>query len=187
MATIKQAKRRQNIKMAEGYLDLATVLDDCWPLDSGEREGLAQRAFSCLQKIKSPLGHKPYILFLKGQAMRVTGRLVQAINYFEQSSKLDPDNPHTYLALAWCFKRTGQLDQAIAAMRTAVEWDSENSIAQYNLACYFALNKQVELALMHLSFALELNPEYRSLIPEESDFDLIRDNPGFGAIASVVA
>lgn len=186
MATIKQVKRRQNIKMAEGYLDLAMVLDDRWPLDAGERESLAQRAVSCLQNIKSPLGHKPYILFLKGQAMRVSGQLTQAINYLEQSSKLDPDNLHTYLALAWCFKRTGQLDQAIASMRTAVELDSENPIAQYNLACYFALNRQVELALMHLSFALELNSEYRSLIPDESDFDLIRENPGFGAIASVV-
>lgn len=185
MATIKQVKRRQNIKMAEGYLDLAMVLDDRWPLDQGEREALASRAVSCLKSIKNPLGHKPYVLFLKGQAMRVSGRLVEAINYLEQSSKLDPDNLHTYLALAWCYKRTDRLDQAIDSMRTAVELDSENPIAQYNLACYFALNRQVELALMHLSFALELNPEYRSLIPEESDFDLIRENPGFSAMASV--
>jgi len=171
--------------MAEGYLDLAMVLDDHWPLDIKERQALAQRAVSCLQNIKNPLGHKPYILFLKGQAMRASGRLAEAVNYLEQSSKLDPDNLHTYLALAWCYKRTGRLDQAIASMRIAVELDAENSIAQYNLACYFALNRQVELALMHLSFALELNSEYRSLIHDESDFDLIRENPGFAAMTSV--
>jgi len=38
MATIKQVKRRQNIQMAEGYLDLAMVLDDRWPLDDESRE-----------------------------------------------------------------------------------------------------------------------------------------------------
>lgn len=185
MATIKQVKRRQNIKMAEGYLDLAMVLDDHWPLEIEDREALAQRAVSCLENIKNPLGHKPYILFLKGQAMRASGRLVDAANYLEQSSKLDPDNLHTYLALAWCYKRTDRLDRAISSMRIAVELDSENSIAQYNLACYLALNKQVELALLHLSFALELNPEYRSLVGSESDFDLIRENPGFVSLTSV--
>ena len=186
MATIKQVKRRRNIKMAEGYLDLAMVLDDHWPLDRGTREALAQRAVSCLENIKNPLGHKPYILFLKGQAMRASGRLVEAINYLEQSSKLDPDNLHTYLALAWCYKRTGRLPQAIESMRIAVELDAENAIAQYNLACYFALGKQVELALMHLSFALELNPDYRTLTADESDFDQIRENPGFASLTALV-
>ncbi len=185
MATIKQVKRRQNIRMAEGYLDLAMVLDDRWPLDAEAREALIERAISCLENIKRPLGHKPYILFLKGQAMRACGRLVEAVNYLEQSSKLDPENLHTYLALAWCYKRTDRLPQAIEAMRIAVELDSENAIGQYNLACYFALNKQVELSLLHLSFALELNPEFRVLASDESDFDLIRENPGFASLTSL--
>ena len=118
--------------------------------------------------------------------MRASGKLVEAVKYLEQSSKLDPDNLHTCLALAWCYKRTGRLQQAIQAMRIAVELDSENAIAQYNLACYFALGKQVELALMHLSFALELNPDYRSLTADESDFDLIRENPGFASLTALV-
>ena len=185
MATIKQVKRRQNIQMAEGYLDLAMVLDDRWPLEVEDREALIQRAISCLENIKHPLGHKPYILFLKGQAMRASGRLVDAVNYLEQSSKLDPENLHTYLALAWCYKRTDRLPQAIESMRIAVELDSENAIGQYNLACYFALNKQVELSLLHLSFALELNPDFRALASDESDFDLIRENPGFASLTSL--
>jgi len=117
--------------------------------------------------------------------MRTAGRFVDAVRYLEQSSKLDPDNVHTYLALAWCYKRTGELERAIESMRIAVELDAENPIAQYNLACYFALNRQVELALLHLSFALELNPDYRDLTTKESDFDLIRQNPGFASLTSV--
>ena len=186
MATIKQVKRRRNIKMAEGYLDLAMVLDDRWPLEVEEREALIQRAIFCLENIKHPLGHKPYILFLKGQAMRASGQLVEAVNYLEQSSKLDPDNLHTYLALAWCYKRTDRLSRAIESMRIAVELDSENAISQYNLACYFALNRQVELSLLHLSFALELNPDLRTLTSDESDFDLIRENPGFASLTALL-
>jgi len=171
--------------MAEGYLELAMVFDDQWPLEKSQRQELGDRAFRCLNKIKNPLGHKPYILFLKGQAARISDRLDEAINYLEQSSKLDPENLHTYLALAWCYKRTGQVHRAIDSMSVAVEQNSESAIAQYNLACYFAINRQVQLALMHLSFAFDLNADYRHLVADETDFDSIRENPGFASLTSV--
>ena len=186
MATIKQVRRRQNIQMAEGYLDLATVMDDEWPLDVSNRHALADRALACLEKIKNPLGHKPYILFLKGQVWKLAGRYNDAVRYFEQSLKLDPENLHTHLALAWCYKRIGRLDKAILAVSSAVELNSESAIAQYNLACYFAINHQAERAIMHLSFALDLNSDYAKLIAEEPDFDSIRLNPGFDSLTSAL-
>jgi tetratricopeptide (TPR) repeat protein len=173
--------------MAEGYLDLATSLDSpSHPsyLDSSLREQLADRAIATLDEIKNPLGHKPYVLFLKGQACCTANRPEKAIHFLEQSAKLDPDNLHTHLALAWCYKRTEQLELAIESMQFAVELNSESAIAHYNLACYCALNRQVDLALMHLSFALDLNAEYRAHIAHETDFDLIRENPRFASIAS---
>lgn len=186
MATIKQMKRRQNIQMAEGYLDLATSMDDLWSLDTNCRKAMADRALACLEEINNPLGHKPYILFLKGQVWKVAERHQDAIRYFERSLKLDPDNIHAYLALAWCFKRTGRIDRAIEAVSTAVELNAESAIAQYNLACYFAINRQVERAIMHLSFALDLDAEYRTLVASEPDFDSIRLNPGFTSLTSAL-
>lgn len=183
MATIKQVQRRQKIKMAEGYLDLAMALDQ-WPLDLSLRQSLANRALENLNSIENPLGHKPYILFLKGQACRTAEHYATGINHLEQSLKLDPDNLHAYLALAWCYKRTDQLERAIEAMQSAVELDAESAIAHYNLACYCALNREIDLALMHLSFALDLNAEFRDLVSQESDFDAIRENPRFASIAS---
>ena len=184
MPTLKQTQRRQNIRMAEGYLDLAMALDDRWPLENGLRESLTNRALQCLERIKNPLGHKPYVLFLKGQACRAANQPLRAIHFLEQSNKLDPDNLHTYLALAWCYKRTDQLNRAIETMKSAVELDCESGIAHYNLACYCALGRKVDLALMHLTFALDLNSEFREHIATESDFDLIRDNPRFAMIAT---
>lgn len=183
MATIKQVQRRQRIKVAEGYLDLAMVFDQ-WPLELSLRQSLADRALENLDAIENPLGHKPYILFLKGQACRIAERHSEAANHLEQSLKLDSENLHTYLALAWCYKRLDRLDLAIESMQSAVELDAESPIAHYNLACYCALNREIDLALMHLSFALDLNSEFRDLIAEESDFDSIRENPRFASIAS---
>lgn len=187
MATISQVQRRQYIQAAEGYLDLATALDDpnnSCQLSTGLREQLANRAIANLEKIKNPLGHKPYVLFLKGQACRTANQPNKAIQYLSQSSKLDPDNSHTYLALAWCYKRTGQLGLAIEVMKSAVELDSDSAIAHYNLACYCALHRDVDSALMHLSFALDLNSDYREYVANEPDFDLIRENPRFEMIAA---
>ena len=184
MPTIKQVKRRQNIQMAEGYLDLATVLDERWPLDFAHRRAMSEQALANLEKIENPLGHKPYVLFLKGQAWKVAARYQDAIRYFKQSLKLDPDNEHTYLALAWCYKREGRVDLAVDTITCAVELNPESAIAQYNFACYLALDRQVERAIMHLSFALDLNSEYQSMVADEPDFDSIRLNPGFASLAT---
>ena len=70
-------------------------------------------------------------------------------------------------------------------MQTAVEMNSESCISHYNLACYCALNHQIDDALMHLTFALNLNPIYRGRIASESDFDSIRDNPRFADITTL--
>ena len=126
------------------------------------------------------------MLFLKGQACRTANQPNKAIQYLSQSSKLDPDNSHTYLALAWCYKRTGQLGLAIEVMKSAVELDSDSAIAHYNLACYWALSQQVKLAVLYLSNAFDLNPDYRDYVDKESDFDAIREDPDFVASLDVI-
>jgi tetratricopeptide (TPR) repeat protein len=185
MATTAQVKRRRLIQMAEGYLDLAVVFEDRWDLNETQRKKMADRAIECLSAVNNPLGHKPYILFLKGQAHRVAGRLQTAVRYFRQSKKLDPDNLHCLLALAWCYKRTDQIKLAIKVLLDALKVEPTSAIVHYNLACYGALDVNVELAVMHLSLALDLNTKYRELVADESDFDLIRGYPGFQEVLEI--
>ncbi len=187
MPTPAQVKRRQLIQMAEGYLDLAVMFEDRWTLNETNRRKMASRAIECLNEIRKPLGHKPHILFLKGQAHRIAGRHIQAVRYFEQSTKLDPDNLHCLLALAWCYKRTDQLEKAIDAMENALKVEPGSAIVHYNLACYGALSRNLDLVVLHLSLALDLNSEYRELIARESDFDPIRHLAGFQDILQVNA
>ena len=186
MACIERIRRQQAIQTAEGYLDLAMVFDDCWQLDLPLRKKLADLAIACLSKIQSPQGHKPYILFLKGQAARTAERFKKAVAYLEQSLRLDPDNIHTLLALGWCYKRIDRTDLAIEAMEIAVEIDNDSAIAHYNLACYWSLANRPRTAVLHLSNALALNPEYRDLVATETDFDLIRDDADFVELTSVI-
>jgi tetratricopeptide (TPR) repeat protein len=175
MATLEQVKRRQHIQMAEGYLDLAEMFEDRWSLSLEKRKMLADRAIITLNQVHNPLGLKPQILFLKGQAHRIAGRLNLAVRSFRKSSNLDPENLHCLLALAWCYKRTNELDKAIEAMIVGLRLEPESAITHYNLACYQALALETEQALKHLAIALELNPEYRDRVPQEKDFDGIRE------------
>jgi len=181
----KQAQRQKNIVAAEGYLELATALDGSCCLSLDLKKQLVDLALSSLNKVIRPAGHKPYILFLKGQAHRIAERPRLAVTFFEQSHKIDGENLHTCLALAWCCKRTQQIERAIEVMQTAVELNSESCISHYNLACYCALNQQIDDALMHLTFALNLYPDYLSKIDSESDFDSIRDNTKFADITTL--
>lgn len=179
MVCLERVRRKQHIRNAEGYLDLIMVFDDRWSLDQRLRVQLADKAIGALVNITNPQGFKPYILFLKGQAHRAAGRHVQAINYLEQALRLDEDNLHTLLALAWCYKRVDNLEAAIEVLRSAISIDCQSAISHYNLACYYALGHDVEQSTHHLTIALDIHPDYRENVDKESDFDLIRDDPGF--------
>ena len=186
MNCLKRVRRKKLIRNAEGYLDLIMVFDDRWPLKLELREQFADKALRALGEIEKPQGFKPYILFLKGQAHRSAGRHSKAINYLEQSLRLDEDNLHTLLALAWCYKRVDNIDAAIEIMRTAIRLDPQSAICHYNLACYYSLALDSTTCARHLTIALDINPDYRENVDSESDFDPMRDDPEFRAALSVV-
>ncbi len=185
MSKADRTQRKQLIREAEGFLDLMTALEDHLSLDLPQRELLADRVIGTLAQVASPQGFKPYMLYLKGQACRAAERFEQAIGYFEQSARLDPDNMHTQLGLAWCYKRTLQLAEAIEAMRLAVQIENDSAIAHYNLACYLSLGGHLLEAVAELSIALELDASFRDKVFGEHDFDPIRHTPEFLAALTV--
>jgi hypothetical protein len=71
-------------------------------------------------------------------------------------------------------------------MEKALEYSSNSAILHYNLACYLSLAQRLRRSLGHLSCALTLDPDFRSLVDDEPDFDPIRADPGFVAITSLV-
>lgn len=178
-------ERKQLIRQAEGYLELMTALQDRMALDLELREKLADRVLETLAGILSPQGYKPYILYLKGQACRSAERYGQAVDLLEQSARLDPENAHALLALAWCYKRTEQLPLAIESMQLAVQVDSESAISHYNLSCYLSLGGRLHESIRHLSIAIELDHSYRDKVLGEHDFDPIRHRPEFLAALTV--
>ena len=117
--------------------------------------------------------------FLTGEALRSLGRYREALKPLEVAAGLRPSDVSVAIALGWCYKRTHRLAQAIDALERAERHNPDEPLLHYNLACYWSLAGNASKALDELSVALELEPELRHLIPEETDFDQLRGNPEF--------
>lgn len=182
----RRIRQNQVMREAEGYLELATVLADRWPLPAEVRDPLAKRALQLLSGLRSVTARRAQWYYLKGQAYRTMERYHDAIKPLEKAAELDSGCISAWLALGWCYKRSGRLDKAIEALEAALDVSDSEAIIHYNLACYWSLADNVKLAVVYLSRALDIDPDYRDLIPTERDFDPIRHLPEFQALTTVI-
>jgi uncharacterized Ntn-hydrolase superfamily protein len=72
------------------------------------------------------------------------------------------------------FYERKEYEPAIEAMRSVLE-TREDALVLYNLACYESLGGRPDDAIAHLRRASELDPSYRQLAADDTDFDPIRE------------
>lgn len=187
MGGYTRIRRQRLLQEAEGYLDLILAASPPLPEDSPHRTRLARRAIAVLDQ----LDHREFTHgrahYLRGQAFRLIAKYHQAIDAFQKAQAIEPENVHTMLSMAWCFKRIGHLDLAIETLEVALIVQPDLGIIHYNLSCYWSLANHLDPALSHLSRAIELQPEYGRSAQDEPDFDNIRRHPEFRALAQAVA
>ncbi|HEY1067869.1 MAG TPA: tetratricopeptide repeat protein, partial [Pirellulales bacterium] len=183
----------KRLREAEGYLDLSAALHALEArIDSSPRGGhggshqLAEKALESLAAISDPGRHRECWLYYRGMAYRDLGSYREAIVPLKEAASLDPSNIHVWLALGWCYKRIGRVDLAIEALDSARRVAPGEAIIQYNLACYWSLSRNKDLAMQFLRRALDLDPKYRDMIGDETDFDSLRADPEFQALVSII-
>jgi tetratricopeptide (TPR) repeat protein len=163
MSQIIRDRIRKKLHEAEGYLMLELPRHALEILESGSE-------WSSMQFEAS---------FLKGEALRSLERYREALQPLETAASLRPGDTGVALALGWCYKRTNRLAQAIDALDRARRHDPENPLLHYNLACYWSLAGNTSRALDELVSALDLDPNLRSMIADEPDFQKLRGIPEF--------
>src|SRR5262245_11215169 len=163
MSRISRDRIRRQLDEAEGYL----MLDLPW------------RSLQILESRPDWSTMQFEANLLKGEALRCMERYREALKPLEIAASLRPGDTRVALALGWCYKRTNRLAQAIDSLERALRAHSDQPLLHYNLACYWSLAGNATKALGALSAALEIDPELRSLIAEEQDFDQLRGNPEF--------
>jgi tetratricopeptide (TPR) repeat protein len=167
MSRINRDQIRKKLDEAEGYL----MLD------------LPSRALEILERRQDWSSMQFEAHLLKGEALRSLNRCRDALRPLEVAAALRPGDSRVALALGWCYKRTNRLAQAIDSLERAVRENPDEALLHYNLACYWSLAANGPKALDELSTALELDPDLRTLMTDESDFEGLRGNPEFERLA----
>ena len=116
---------------------------------------------------------------LRGEALRAKSDHPAALDSFHKALQIRPDDLGSLMGLAWCFKRIDLLDQSIETMLRAYESHKDVPVVLYNLACYYSLAGEKDLALSWLGRALRMDRGFTKLVPRETDFDRLRDDPDF--------
>ena len=156
-------ERERKLEAACGYLEL----------------NMPQHALRELDRIADPEAVAFEFYRLRGEALRASGQFDSALEAFAPALAEKPDDLSVLMGMAWCYKRTGQLARAIAAMEQAYRAHPKEPIVLYNLACYFSLGGEKSQALSWLGRALRMESSLRKLVPEEPDFDPLRNDPDF--------
>ncbi len=148
---------------------------------------MPQPALAELAQIQDPGPQKFEFHLLKGECFRALKRHEEALSEFEEAHHLHPSDLDVLMGMAWCFKRTSQLLRAIDTMHSAYASHAEEPVVLYNLSCYYALVGQREQALSWLGRALRMNRELLKLVPDETDFDPIREDAEFRLLIHLAA
>lgn len=158
-----ERRRKRHLEAASGYL----MLD------------MPDHALKELQAIGGADAGCFEVYALKGEALRQQRDYEGALQAYLRALNISPDHIEVLFGMAWCYKRLGRLDCAIAAMERAYAAHPRNPVVLYNLSCYWALAGEKEQALSWLGRALRMDSSLRRLIPEESDFNALRNDPDF--------
>ena len=143
---------------------------------------LVDRALARADRLLATQAGRLAGLALKGECLRRRERHEEALPLLREALAQSPEDESLWINLGWCLKRTGRLAEAVEAMEDLLEQLPGSALGHYNLSCYLALAGERERCLAELERALELDGSLRGQIPGESDFDTLREDPGFRRI-----
>ena len=140
---------------------------------------LADQALRELDEIDDAGEQAFHFHLLRGEALRAKAEHRRALDQFLMAHAIDPTDLSALMGMAWCYKRIDRLDQSIDTLRLAYESHAEVPVVLYNLACYYSLAGDKEQALSWLGRALRMDRNFLKLVPHETDFAPLRDDPDF--------
>jgi tetratricopeptide (TPR) repeat protein len=164
-------RQKKLLTEAEGFLEL----------------GLPEHALNRLERLSDEAARRSSALYLKGDALRRLHRYSEALAPLSQAAEVAPSKSETWLALGACYRRVGNLGAAIEALEKAREANAGDALIFFNLARYWSLSGDKPHTLEHLARALALEPRFRERLETEPDFEPLRLDPDFQALAKAPA
>jgi protein O-mannosyl-transferase len=95
-----------------------------------------------------------------GSRLAATGRLPEAIDYFQRAIALHPDYIEARYNLGQALAVQGRWDEAVAQLQRVVQLKPDDAEAHYNLGVVFGLRNQPDKAIEEYRTAIAIKPEY---------------------------
>ncbi|MDC0191064.1 tetratricopeptide repeat protein [Rhodospirillales bacterium] len=121
--------------------------------------GLYEQALKIFQKSLLVGGPNSTVLYDYGVALRVTGRLIEAIRAFKTAVQTSPERADCWFILGETQRRLGNHSEAIKALERATLIDTDNSSYLFTLGNAFLDTERPNDAVAKYQAALRLAPE----------------------------
>lgn len=178
-----RSERCQKLREAEGLIELATVPAVRLGLSRHLKHRMARRAIRLVVHLSPAPGEAWKRDLVIGDSLRLLGKYRSAVGPFLSSVRRNSQQRAGWVGLGWCLRRAGELERAAAALAKAIVQVPDDAVLHYNFACYLALLGQSDLAISEIMWALDLNPELRTRLKTERDFDKLRGSESFEALS----
>ena len=142
-----QAAKGQNLNFAMSIQSLRLL--------TGESDELSLTEWTLRESGRNP--SVAASLCSQGTQLFIRGRYEAALDYFQQATVTNPDNPHAWQGLGSCYIGLNQPENAIAAYRQVVHTDPENDTAYFMLAMYYKRLEQYQLAIDPLKQVIRID------------------------------
>jgi len=106
-------------------------------------------------------------------------RFEEAIKEYKKAIRLDPNNAQTYGLLGYSYYRDQQLPQAIRAFQSSLKINPKELMSYYNLSLAYWANYQRGESIDQLKTLFSMDPKYKKLIKQDSQFNEILKSPYF--------
>lgn len=142
-----QAAKGQNLNFAISIQSLRLMM--------GETEELSLAEWTLGESSKNPA--LAASLCSRGTQLSIRGEYEAALDYFQQATETNPDDPDAWQGLGSCYIGLNQPDNAIAAYRQLINTDPENGAAHFILAMYYKTLERYPLAIGPLKQVIRID------------------------------
>ncbi len=120
-----------------------------------------------------------FIYQIAGRLEKMEPVLHEALYKVEQQLALNPDDSRAIYLGAGVLIRMGEKQRAMEWVRRLAATERDEPYLLYGIACLYALTEKVEESIYYLKKAVEAGYAHRQYLEKDSDFDPIREHPGY--------
>jgi tetratricopeptide (TPR) repeat protein len=117
-----------------------------------------------------------------GQEEKMPPILHEALYKVEQHLALNPDDSRAIYLGADVLIRLGEKQRAMEWVKRLAATERDEPHFLYGIACLYSLIGKAEEAVFYLTRSVEFGFAHRQYLEKDSDFDPIREHPGYKAL-----